>query len=78
MLAATALEALLREVFPDAELTITDLTGTQDHYQVKIVSGAFEGVAPLARHRLVYGALGDHLGGPVHALSVQALTPSEA
>ncbi|MBX3181543.1 MAG: BolA family transcriptional regulator [Polyangiaceae bacterium] len=78
MLPVGSLEALLRAAFPDAELTITDLTGTEDHYQVRIVSGAFDGVPRIARHRLVYGALGEHLGGAVHALSVQALAPSES
>ncbi len=78
MLPVASLEALLRAAFPDAELTITDLTGTEDHYQVRIVSSAFEGVSRIARHRLTYSALGEHLGGAVHALSVQALAPGES
>lgn len=50
----------------------------ETHFHVRIVSAAFEDVSRVQRQRLVYGALKDELAGPVHALSVSALTPSEA
>ena len=58
-------------------VVVTDLTGTQDHYQAVIVAGGFEGKLPLARHRMVYAALGDLMSGPVHALTLETLTPAE-
>jgi stress-induced morphogen len=58
-------------------VVVTDLTGTQDHYQALIVASGFEGKMPLARHRLVYKALGDLMAGPVHALTLETLTPAE-
>jgi BolA protein len=48
------------------------------HFNVDIVSDAFEGVAPLARHRKVYAALGDMMETDIHALSIRARTPEEA
>ena len=42
-----------------------------------IVSDAFRGLARLARHRLVYAALGDRMRAEIHALSMQTLTPEE-
>ncbi|UXI70702.1 BolA family protein [Tahibacter amnicola] len=48
------------------------------HYKVRIVSVAFTGKAPLARHRLVYEALGDMMQTDIHALSIEARTPDEA
>ncbi|MFT4196904.1 MAG: BolA family protein [Pseudoxanthomonas sp.] len=48
------------------------------HYRVRIVSEAFAGRAPLARHRIVYAAVGAMMQTDVHALSIQALTPQEA
>lgn len=48
------------------------------HFNVKIVSRAFAGKAPLARHRLVYGALGELMQTQIHALSIKALTPEES
>ncbi len=48
------------------------------HFNVRIVSKAFEGKSPIERHRLVYRALGDAMHRDVHALSIRAYTPEEA
>ena len=48
------------------------------HFSVDIVSEAFAGLAPLARHRLVYAAVGDMMQTDIHALQVRARTPAEA
>jgi BolA family transcriptional regulator, general stress-responsive regulator len=45
------------------------------HYHVIIAAAAFRGLAPLARHRRIYDALGDLLPGRIHALSIEALLP---
>lgn len=47
------------------------------HYRLKIVSNAFAGLSPVARHRLVYKTLGAMMQQSVHALSIIALTPEE-
>ena len=47
------------------------------HFQVRIVSRAFAGKSTVARHRMIYSAAGDLMLGPVHALSISALTPDE-
>ena len=48
------------------------------HFAVEIVSEAFTGLAPLARHRRVYEALGSMMQTDIHALSIRARTPAEA
>lgn len=48
------------------------------HFAVTIVSPAFAGQSLLARHRLVYDALGEVLRREIHALSIRALSPDEA
>ena len=48
------------------------------HFSVDIVSAAFAGLAPLARHRRVYAALGEMMQTDIHALSIRARTPAEA
>jgi BolA protein len=48
------------------------------HFAVSITSEAFAGLAPLARHRRVYAALGDLMTTDIHALSIHARTPGEA
>jgi stress-induced morphogen len=73
------LKAALLRAFPDAEVDVTDLTGTQDHYRARIVADAFAGKSRLEQHRLVYGALGDVVGAAVHALALDTSSrPSKA
>ena len=52
--------------------------GGQGHFGVDIVSAAFAGKLPLARHRLVYAALGEMMQTDIHALAIRARTPDEA
>lgn len=48
------------------------------HFNVRVVSAAFAGMAPLARHRAVYAALGEMMQTDIHALSIQAEVPGVA
>jgi len=47
------------------------------HYLLKIVSERFSGLTPVARHRLVYEALGEMMRRDIHALAIDARTPGE-
>jgi len=47
------------------------------HYNVTIVAAAFEGKSLVQRHQLIYQALGDLMKTEIHALGINALTPSE-
>jgi BolA protein len=47
------------------------------HYRLMIVSSLFRGQPTIARHRMIYGALGPLMHKEIHALSIQALTPEE-
>ena len=75
MLEPAEVERLLRARFSDALLELVDLTGTQDHYQARIVSSAFSGKSLLEQHQLVYGALGSALVGAIHAFALKTYTP---
>ena len=52
--------------------------GGESHFNLTIVAAAFEGQGRVQRQRAVNTVLRDELAGPVHALSVRALTPAEA
>lgn len=52
--------------------------GGGGHYRLTIVSAAFVGKSTVARHRLVYDALGPMMRREIHALAIRALTPDEA
>ncbi len=75
---AAQITAAVRAALPDAEVALEDLTGTSDHWKARIVSAGFAGLGPLARHRLVNQALAEPLRGPIHALTMELLTPDEA
>jgi BolA protein len=47
------------------------------HFSVVVVSEAFAGKLPLARHRMVYAAVGSLMETDIHALAIKALTPAE-
>jgi stress-induced morphogen len=51
--------------------------GSETHFKVIVVSEAFAGQTPVARHRAVNKALAAQLAGGVHALSIQAFTPAQ-
>jgi stress-induced morphogen len=68
----------IRVSLPDADIVLEDLTGTRDHWKARIVSAAFDGKSLIARHRLVMAALAAELKGPIHALTLDTLTPDEA
>jgi acid stress-induced BolA-like protein IbaG/YrbA len=70
------LKTLLQGAFPGARI---DVDSPDDvHFQAVVESESFAGKPTLARHRMVYAALGARMGGEVHALSLRTLTPSEA
>jgi acid stress-induced BolA-like protein IbaG/YrbA len=54
-----------------------DVRGDGQHFEALIVSGAFESLPTLRRHRLVYAALGERMREEIHALSMTTLTPRE-
>ena len=68
---AGQIEKLIKQAFPDAEVTITDLAGDNDHYAAMVVSTAFKGKTRVQQHKMVYDALSGRMGGELHALSLQ-------
>lgn len=75
---AETLRAHLLEAFPDAEIEIVDLAGDDDHFRARVVSAAFAGLPRVKRHQAVYAALKGQMGGALHALALETLTPEEA
>ena len=69
-------EALISAALPDAEVTVKSPDGT--HFEALVISAQFEGQRTLARHRVVYAALGELVGREIHALALRTQTPEEA
>ena len=72
-MATDTLRELLADAFPDAtELSVEDLTGTGDHFQVIVASPRFAGLSLIDQHRLVNAALAAPLGdGTIHELRIK-------
>lgn len=71
-----SIKSLIEEALPDAAVEVR--SDDDVHFEAQVVSPVFAGKLPLARHRLVYAALGELMGGAIHALSLKTLTPDEA
>ena len=82
---AQRLRACLEAQFSPLELLIEDEShlhaghaGAKDgqsHFRIKIVAAAFVGLSAVARHRMVYAAVGDLMKTDIHALAIEALPP---
>ena len=70
--------AKIQAAIPDAVVEMRDLTGTEDHWEATVVSGAFQGKSPIQRHRMVFDALAEEMKGPIHALALKTWTPEQA
>jgi len=73
---ASEIEALIKESLPDAEVRIEDLVGDGDHYRAVIISEQFRGKSRVQQHQLVYQALGEKMGGELHALALSTSPPA--
>lgn len=77
----------LQSALPDARIDLVDEghlhvghAGARDgrgHFRLHIVSSAFAGKSALARHRLIYAALGELMDTEIHALAIVARAPEE-
>jgi stress-induced morphogen len=65
----------LETAYPDGRVTVTDLTGTNDHYQVFVSSKTFTGLSRIQCHKHVMNVFADELqSGEVHALTIKTET----
>ena len=70
------IEALIVAALPDAQVTMTDLAGDDNHWAAHVVSAVFTGKPRIAQHKLVYAALGGRMGGELHALQLTTAVPT--
>ena len=61
---------MIREAFPDAVVTMTDLAGDDNHWAAVVISEAFKGKTRVQQHQMVYAALKGNMGGVLHALQL--------
>jgi len=68
------MEERLTQQFPDSQVAVIDLTGTQNHFEVRISSPALKNLTRLQQHKQIMSVFASELkSGEVHALSVRVL-----
>ena len=67
------IKSLIKKAIPDAEITIQDLAGDENHYSATIKSKIFTGKSKIEQHKLVYKALDGKMGNELHALALNTL-----
>ena len=67
------IKKLIKESIPDAEISIQDLAGDENHYSATIKSKIFIGKSKIEQHKLVYKALRGKMGNELHALSLNTM-----
>jgi acid stress-induced BolA-like protein IbaG/YrbA len=66
---------LIQAALPQARVEVRSDDDT--HFSARLIGPEFAGLRPLARHQLVYRALGARMGREIHALTIEAFTPQE-
>ena len=67
------IEKLIKSAIPDAEISIKDLAGDDNHYSATIKSKVFSGKSKIEQHKLVYKALKGKMGNELHALALNTM-----
>lgn len=76
-MAGDEIAALIVARIPDATVEMTDLAGDGDHWAARVTAESFRGMPRLKQQRAVYAALGDRMGGVLHALQLSTAIPQE-
>ena len=75
---AQDIEDLIRESFPQAKITITDLAGDGNHWAAEVIDESFRGMNRVQQQRAVYASLKgkmDGAQGELHALALTTKAP---
>ena len=67
------IKKLIKASIPDAEISIEDLAGDENHYSATIKSKIFSGKSKIEQHQLVYNALNGKMGNELHALALKTM-----
>jgi stress-induced morphogen len=68
---AEEIERYIKDAFPDAQVTLSDLVGDDNHWSAVVVSSAFKGKTRVQQHQMVYAALKGNMGDVLHALQLR-------
>ncbi len=70
MIEPQQIQTLIEKGIPGSEVTVEDMTGSGDHFQVIVLSPAFKGKMMIEQHRMVHDALAS-MKDQIHALAIK-------
>ncbi|WP_340587038.1 BolA/IbaG family iron-sulfur metabolism protein [Erythrobacter alti] len=73
---AEQIAALIKEAIPDATVEMEALVDDNDHWLARVTSAQFAGKNRVQQHKMVFAALGDRMGGELHALQLHTSVPN--
>ena len=72
-----SIKQLIEGKIPNSVVQVQDMTGTQDHFEIEVVSSVFEGQSLIDRHRMLHQILEKPMEGDIHAVKFRTFTPTE-
>ena len=75
MISIQEIEQLIAAGVPDASVRVINEYGDGEHFEAEVASPAFVGLSRIQQHRMVYQALGEAMGGRIHALALKTYPP---
>ena len=78
MIDTATIAQMIQAGLPDAQVDVRDPQNDRTHFEATVVCPSFEGKSRVQQHKMVYAALGDSFSGPLHALQLTTLSPSDA
>ena len=76
-MSATQIEQLIANSLPGAVIRVEKLSDDGEHYAVHVTAKEFIGKSRIAQHKMVYEAMGGHMGSDLHAMALQTSPPKE-
>ena len=69
-------QKILERAFPGAWVSVEDMTGTSDHFEIVVTSAVFEGKSLIEQHKIVHAALAGEMDKGIHAVKIKTRVPS--
>ena len=71
------IKKILKNIFEEGHIEVIDSNGTQDHFNILVISDQFEGMKLLERHRIIYKHLESLISNEIHAVQIKTYTKNE-
>ena len=75
MMNPAEVQKILEEAFPGAWVSVEDMTGTNDHFEIVVTSSVFQGLSLIEQHKVVHAALAGVMDKGIHAVKIKTRLP---